>query len=360
MPCSPPPSFARGSPELVRLTSWAESELRAGSVASASVCVERALQLQPRDAQAVYVKGGVQLLSGDEQRAIALFRKATRLQPSHAEAYFELGNALYGRRDYVGAEASYSSALAVEPRRALCYTNLGNVQTDQGLTERAERNFRLALGISPGGWDGCVTANGLFNLLDGDSRRSEAEAVSARVLRAVPSCHYAAYNLARTLRQQGRHAESVRLARRSVAAAPEQSEYVAGLAASLHSASLWPEAVHVYKEMLGRRGGSRVEDYRLWADLASALQRLGTPEASDRALTLLQQAVEREPGYQRGWRQLGELLHGRGEHGQVVTALETYLKQVPGSSATARAPSGHRQATAGGGLTVAKFQEIEP
>lgn len=93
-------------------------------------------------------------------------------------------------------------------------------------------------------------------------------------------------------------------------------------------------AVGAFEEALIRSGA---DDVRTRVDLASALRKQATPEALDRALTLLQQAVERDPGYHRGWWQLGELLHARGEHGQVVTALETYLTQVPGSSATARA-----------------------
>lgn len=93
-------------------------------------------------------------------------------------------------------------------------------------------------------------------------------------------------------------------------------------------------AVSAFDEALARAGA---DDVRTLVDLASALRQQATPEALNRALTLLQHAVEWDPGYQRGWRQLGELLYARGEHRQVVTVLETYLKQVPGSSVTARA-----------------------
>ena len=189
--CGTPSTFAPTAPEASRLAGWAERELRDGSLAKAEACVAAALRIAPRHAHAYYVLGGVRVLSGDQPGALPLFRRAARLSPAHADAYFELGNALYAQQQLPAAEAAYSDALRAQPARPLCHTNLGNIYSEQRRPAEAERSYRRALELSPAGWDGCVSSNGLTNLLDAAERLAEARGQAAHM---VPPPHRAPFH----------------------------------------------------------------------------------------------------------------------------------------------------------------------
>jgi tetratricopeptide (TPR) repeat protein len=75
----------------------------------------------------------------DLKGASAAFRKAIELNPKYAEAYNNLGNALYAQQDLKGASAAFRHALVINPKFAEAHVNLG-------LALRVQGEFAQALG----------------------------------------------------------------------------------------------------------------------------------------------------------------------------------------------------------------------
>ena len=165
------------------------------------------------------------------------------------------------------AEAAFKAALKSEPNRAVYHLNIGNLFSEMDVAKKAGKAFRRALALEPATWNGCAAANGLSNLLEGSDRSAESRGRLFCCIAASDQCPYAAHNLGRLLRRRGKHDEAVELARKALALAPTQREFITGLAAALHAAERLEEAIKIYRTALA----SGPSDHGLATDLANAL-----------------------------------------------------------------------------------------
>ena len=138
---------AVGYRRLDPLTHYACAELQesAGDKAGAMASLRRAVELDPRFAQAWRYLGIVLGESGDDEGAIAAFDAALYIDPDHARAWNNLGNAQRTLGRLAQAEQSFARALALQPDYPLAAANLAEVQRDQGEPVRAEATLRAAL-----------------------------------------------------------------------------------------------------------------------------------------------------------------------------------------------------------------------
>lgn len=93
---------------------------------------------------------GIQFLSEGRQRdAIATFEKAIQLNPRSAEAYHGRGMAYNETGQNEQALKDYDAALALNPQYTEAYFNRGNAYSDLGQYERALRDYNEAVRIDP-------------------------------------------------------------------------------------------------------------------------------------------------------------------------------------------------------------------
>lgn len=108
--------------------------------------LRRAVELEPRRADAHAALAILLDLTGRHDAALAHHRQAARLAPGVADYRNNLGFSLLAAGDAEGAIAPLEQALALDPGLAHAYANLGFAYGKVGRLADAERTFRAGIG----------------------------------------------------------------------------------------------------------------------------------------------------------------------------------------------------------------------
>jgi Tfp pilus assembly protein PilF len=90
--------------------------LQRGDPELALVHIQRALELDRRNAGYLNLHGVTLAEAGQLDAAEAALRRALRQQPANAEAHYNLGKVLHKKGDLAGARVAYGRAIALDPR----------------------------------------------------------------------------------------------------------------------------------------------------------------------------------------------------------------------------------------------------
>jgi tetratricopeptide (TPR) repeat protein len=93
----------------------AQSLAAAGDLAGAEAEYDRALQTEPRNAQALRGKGFCRLRAADYAGAKSAYGTATEVEPGNADAWAGLGLAHLGLEDWAAAESAFDRAAGIDP-----------------------------------------------------------------------------------------------------------------------------------------------------------------------------------------------------------------------------------------------------
>lgn len=287
------------------------------------------------------------------QQAAAHFQRALVLNPRQAEAHFGLASLFAGSGQLRQAERHYAAALRIDPERARWRWELGVLRFQQGRFQQAEREAREALALPLDHWSDTEPHAGSRALLAQIVARTGNDALAIiaayRELLCYDPQNVAAHraiarhamrlgrfplaeqhaNMALVLQpqsaatmadwaelqaRQGRAAEAVRWARRAVARRPESAR-AARLLAWLLASDAQATAQQTDEALRWAEAAVRAtkkEDARTFDAQAAALARAGrydqAVEAADRAIRIardqnmhaLAEAIEqRRAAYQR-------------------------------------------------------------
>jgi tetratricopeptide (TPR) repeat protein len=86
---------------------------------------------------------------GDFERAIKDYNKAIELNPEDADAYINRGNAYSGLTQYERALEDYNTVIELNPDYVDAYNNRGNAYAEKGNFERAIEDFDKAIELNP-------------------------------------------------------------------------------------------------------------------------------------------------------------------------------------------------------------------
>ena len=110
----------------------------------------RAIQLNPNDAQAYYNRGLIRYEQKNYPGAEADFSQAIGINPLDEQAYYNRGLTRYRLKNYPGAEADFSQAIGVNSELAAqSYHNRGLVRYEQKNYPGAEADYTQAIRINP-------------------------------------------------------------------------------------------------------------------------------------------------------------------------------------------------------------------
>ncbi|MEO6856584.1 MAG: tetratricopeptide repeat protein, partial [Rhodoferax sp.] len=141
---------------------------------------------------------------GQLDAALQAKQRAVQLLPDDAEALFNLARAYEQQGAMPAAEASYRGVLALYPDDAEALHNLGNTLVGQERRVEAIPCYREALRLKP---DFDAAAENLGGLLADAGRLVEAESVWRGLLQRKPGDMSASVHLGRVLLRQGRQSE---------------------------------------------------------------------------------------------------------------------------------------------------------
>jgi arylsulfatase A-like enzyme/Flp pilus assembly protein TadD len=127
----------------------AETRLRAGDLQAALVGFGAVLERDPNNRYAVLRSGIVHLKAGNAAAALPWLERAVVLDPEQAETRFALADALtrLGRLEQAAKE--WMETVRLQPRRAAAWSNLGTVLGRSGEINRAVSAFQRAFELDP-------------------------------------------------------------------------------------------------------------------------------------------------------------------------------------------------------------------
>lgn len=128
----------------------AEMEFGFGRHEESIAAVDRALVIAPRNAQAISLKGYLEMSKNRIPEAQRYFAGAIAVDPALGNAWLGQGLAYFQQRDRAAALRSITIAAAVEPNRSFFRSYLGKAFVENGERERATRELGLARKLDPG------------------------------------------------------------------------------------------------------------------------------------------------------------------------------------------------------------------
>jgi predicted O-linked N-acetylglucosamine transferase (SPINDLY family) len=154
-----------------------------GKAGPALEAKERAVQLLPRDVEAIGNLFNAYQAAGRLRDAAKCREKICELKPDSPEALNDWGNALRDAQLMPEARNVYERALRIDPARAEVLSNLANTLADLGEQAEAERRYREAIALQPS--VGQIHGN-LGNLLKLQGRHAEALTAYREAARLAP------------------------------------------------------------------------------------------------------------------------------------------------------------------------------
>jgi Tfp pilus assembly protein PilF len=110
---------------------------------------QKAIELNPKIAFAYNNWGIVLREEGKYDEAIAKYQKAIELDPKYADAYNGWGTVLADQKKPDEAIAKYQKAIELDPKVAFAYNNWGIVLREEGKYDEANAKFQKARELSP-------------------------------------------------------------------------------------------------------------------------------------------------------------------------------------------------------------------
>jgi Tfp pilus assembly protein PilF/peroxiredoxin len=185
--------------------------MKRGPSAAARAAFERALELQPDNADASNSLGALLAQEGDVPGAITRFKAALAARPDFADALNNLGFALFQSGQAAEAYPLFEKALAARPGFPEALNNLGIFHGRQGDLEAAQRYFQQAVDARPGYSE---AANNLALVLAARGEAAAAVALLVKTLERAPEFEMTYVTLSRLYAQAGQRKEAVQVLER--------------------------------------------------------------------------------------------------------------------------------------------------
>lgn len=298
----------------------------AGRLDAAAALYDRILQSDPRNPDALHLKGVALAQTGAVDDGVALIRRAIGRRRDNVDYHNNLGNILWraGRLDE--AEASLRRAVAVSPGHAAAHNNLGNVLEEAGRADAALASYRRAAELDPG--NAAIHGN-IGILLQKAARLEEAEASLRQAVALDGASAEAHNNLGNVLKGLGRLAEAEAALRRAIALRPDYANAWHNLGGVLMDQRRLRDAV----EALQRAVELDPSLAPAWTNLAAGLNLL---DRAEEGATAARKAIALAPGLAEAHNNLGVALRSLGYN---EAAEESYRRVVALNPAHAQAHS---------------------
>ena len=189
-----------------------------GRIPEALVAGQKAVEIDPQDAEAHSNLGVTQQEVGKLEEAKSSYTKAIALEPDFALAHYNLGVTLREMGRLEEAESSYMKAIALESDFADAYNNLGVILRELGRLEESEASHTKAIALKP---DYTEAHNNLGVILNELAKLEDAEVSYLKAIALKPDFAEAHNNLGVTLRELGRLEEAQESHKKAIQLKPD-------------------------------------------------------------------------------------------------------------------------------------------
>jgi tetratricopeptide (TPR) repeat protein len=106
---------------------------------------EKAVELDPRNVEALAELGGFHLRQKEYEKALSNLSKAIELNPESIDAHFSLGILHRKQGELDKAASEFEGVIELKPTHAEAFRELARIFEEKGETEKALENYRAAL-----------------------------------------------------------------------------------------------------------------------------------------------------------------------------------------------------------------------
>jgi tetratricopeptide (TPR) repeat protein len=285
-------------------------------------CLDRALEVDPRDTVAWLNKGAGLCGLGRHEEAIRCYDRALEIDPRFAPAWTNKGLSFGILCRYEEAIRCYDRALEIDPRDAGAWFNRGANLHGLGRNEEATRSYDRALEIDPNdarAWCGKGKSLGILG------RNREAIGCCDRALEIEPRLAHAWNYKGVGLYMLGRNDEAVRCWDRALEVNPRLARawffkglYLRGLDRSDEAVLCFDRALEIDRR-----------DASAWSNKGVSLASLGRNEE---AIPCYDRALEIDPRGAATWIGRGASLNELGRYDEAMRCYRSALEIDPRSA----------------------------
>ena len=302
-----------------------------GNMTEAEKLYDAVLKLDPKEGNALNLKGVIVLERGDTKLGMALLDQAVRSLPNFAAAHFNRGNAFAAAGLHAEALKSYEQSIALDGSSADARVNAGALLESLGRVPEAVNIFRAAVRDYP--TDTRVHRNLALCLVkelnehgrdDREALQREAMAAFDRALTLDAANADLRFDCGNFLTRCGDHTGAVTQFEHALAMRPDWIEAGSNLGEALRHLGRHEEAVTTQRDALRRRPDDQMIQIHLGNALLDARQ-FAEAEQIFRRLT------EERPNDVIPYMNLGCILRDTNRYDDAAAMFEKALLRAPGS-----------------------------
>jgi protein O-GlcNAc transferase len=281
--------------------------------------IQRALELNPDNAEASTNLGNAYKQNGQSDLAAASYKRAIKLNPYLAMAHNNLGSVYQGKGRLDEAADCYQKALTIDPKLDMAYNNMGSVFLIKKEIEKAIPYFRKTIEINPN------HAEAYYNLasalqekgLVDDAIRHFRKTLALNLNIAGLHNH-----LGLAFQKKGDIDRAITHFKKALELDPHDAEGYYNLGLAFHHKKQSDDTIACYQKSIQLK-----PDYiDAHINLGIALREKGRP---DEAITLYQKVLLIKPNHPKAYRLLGNALSDKGHLDEAITLFRKALQLDP-------------------------------
>jgi protein O-GlcNAc transferase len=276
---------------------------------------DRALEIQPDDAETLYNRGNSLLQLARNEEAVASYDQALTIRPDYVNALYNRGNALSELGRHAEAIASYDRVVAIEPSYADALNNRGNALLELKRYEEAVASLERALAIKP---DYIHALYNRGNALWGLGRCEQAIAAYARALAIKPDYVDALYNRGNVLLELERYEAAVASYDRALAIRPDYVGALYNRGNALLELKRYQQAIDSYDRALMVKS----DFAEAWNNRGNVLLELSR---YDEAIVSCERALAIDPDVAEAWNNRANALVALKRHEEALASADRAL-----------------------------------
>ena len=290
-----------------------------GDLDGALTAYRKAIELDPKYAEAHSCLGNALRDKGDLDGAIAAHRKAIELNPKAAKAHYNLSVALYEKGDLDGTLTACRRAIEQEPKDAEAHSNLGSVLRDKGDLDGAIAAHRKAIELEP---KLARAHSNLGSVLRALGDLDGAIAAHRKAIELEPKDAQAHYNLGVALSATGDRQGAIAAYRKAIELEPKLARAHSNLGNELSAAGDRQGAIAAYRKVIELEPKDAQAHYNLGNVLSATGDTAG-------AIAAYRKAIELEPKLAQAHTNLGAVFLQQQKYAECIECAKAAIKVDP-------------------------------
>ena len=223
------------------------SSVQIGMLDKAINSFQKALLLQPNNAE-IYNNIGVAFKEKNMfGKAIEAYDKAIYINPNYAEAFYNKGVANQDRGNLEEAIKAYASAIQFNPNYAAAFSNMGNALRDQGKLDEAKVSINKAISLQP---NYPIAYTNLGNVLKDLRKFKESVEAHKKSIALKPNNPIAYNNMGIALKEQGKLDKAILAYQKAISLKPDYADPFSNIGNILKDQNKLDKALEAFKQAL--------------------------------------------------------------------------------------------------------------